>query len=203
VSGVVTRLLLVRHGQSTWNAEERWQGHADPPLSELGQRQARAAAKAAAALAPAALFSSDLTRARQTAELLAPPGMQPTVEPALRERDVGEWTGLTRTEIEARYPGYLEAQKGPPSFESNESLLARTLPALEAIAHRLGANDVCVIVTHGGVIRTIERGLGGVPAPVPNLAGRWVHGTDDGLSLGDREVLVDPEDDVLTVPQEE
>jgi broad specificity phosphatase PhoE len=199
----MTRLLLVRHGQSTWNAEERWQGHADPPLSPLGERQARAAARATAALAPLALISSDLTRARQTAELITPDGLVLAIEPALRERDVGEWTGLTRTEIEERYPGYLDGFRAPPGFEGDESLLSRTLPALEAIAQRLGDDAICVIVTHGGVIRSIERGLGAVPAPVPNLAGRWLHDSDGGLALGDREVLIDPDDAVLTVPQEE
>jgi len=197
------RLLLVRHGQSTWNAEERWQGHADPPLSALGERQARAAAAATAALAPTAVMSSDLARARLTAELIAPAGMLPSVQPALRERDVGEWTGLTRTEINERYPGYLEGFRAPPGFEDDESLLARTFPALEAIAQRLGDDAVCVIVTHGGVIRSIERGLGAVPTPVPNLAGRWLHGSDGRLALGDREVLVDPNDAALTVPEEE
>jgi broad specificity phosphatase PhoE len=199
----MTRLLLVRHGQSTWNAEERWQGHADPPLSPLGERQARAAAEATAALAPTALMSSDLSRARRTAELIAPAGLVPTVEPALKERDVGEWTGLTRTEIDERYPGFREAYRSPPGFEDDRALLARTLPALQAIAARLGNDAVCVIVSHGGVIRSIERGLGGVAAPVPNLAGRWLHAVDGELALGDREVLVDPDDATLTVPQEE
>ena len=199
----MTRLLLVRHGQSTWNAEERWQGHADPPLSALGERQARTAAEATAALAPTDLMSSDLTRARQTAELIAPAGLVPSIEPALKERDVGEWTGLTRTEIEARYPGYLDGFRAPPGFEGDDSLLARTLPALQSIAERLGNGAVCVIVTHGGVIRAIERGLGGVAAPVPNLAGRWLHATEGALELGDREVLVDPDDATLTVPKEE
>jgi len=199
----MTRLLLVRHGQSTWNAEERWQGHADPPLSALGERQALAAAKATAVLGPTVVISSDLTRARQTAELIAPDGVTPTVEPALRERDVGEWTGLTRTEIEERYPGYLDGFRAPPGFESNEDLLARTLPALEVIARDLDADAVCLIVTHGGVIRALERGFGAVPTPVPNLAGRWLHRHDGEFALGDREVLVDPDDATLTVPNEE
>lgn len=199
----MTRLLLVRHGQSTWNAEERWQGHADPPLSSLGERQARAAARATATLGPTVVISSDLTRARQTAELIAPNGLTPVVEPALRERDVGAWTGLTRTEIEERYPGYLDGFRSPPGFESNEELLARTLPALETIAGELGSDAVCVIVSHGGVIRAIERGFGAVPTPVPNLAGRWLQRQDGELALGDREVLVDPDDATLTVPDEE
>src|SRR5437879_451752 len=123
----MTRLLLLRHGQSTWNAEERWQGHADPPLSELGEHQARTAAEAAAHLGVSALYSSDLTRARQTAAALTPVGITPVVAPALRERDVGEWTGLTTTEIDERYPGFRAAHRSPPGFESDEPLIARVM----------------------------------------------------------------------------
>lgn len=199
----MTRMLLVRHGQSTWNAEGRWQGHSDPPLSPLGERQARAAAPAVVALGVTAVYSSDLIRARQTAELVAPPGMTPVVVPPLRERNVGEWEGLTRVEIEARYPGMLEAHDSPPSFESDESLLGRVLPALDKIIGELAADDVALIATHGGVIRTVERHLGSPPPPVPNLGGRWLIAVSNTLELGDREVLVDPEDAALTMPEAE
>ena len=199
----MTRLLLVRHGQSTWNAEGRWQGHSNPPLSSLGERQARAAAPAVAELGVTALFSSDLLRARQTAELVAPRGLTPVVVPPLRERNVGEWEGLTRAEIEARYPGMLEARDSPPSFESDESLLARVLPALEAIIAELADEAIALIATHGGVIRTVERHLGSPPPPVPNLGGRWLIAVRNTLELGDREVLVDAEDAALTMPEAE
>jgi probable phosphoglycerate mutase len=199
----VTRLLLVRHGQSTWNAEGRWQGHSDPPLSPLGERQARAAAPVVAALGVAAVFTSDLQRARQTAVLIAPIGIEPVVVPPLRERNVGEWEGLTRVEIEARYPGMLEAHESPPTFESDESLMERVLPALDEIIGELGASATAVIATHGGVIRTLERRLGSPMAPVPNLGGRWVFAKGTELTLGDRELLIDPDDAALTVPQEE
>jgi len=198
-----TRLLLVRHGQSTWNAEERWQGHADPPLSDLGARQARAAHGAVAALGTSAVFTSDLTRARQTAELLAPAGITPVIDAAVRERDVGEWTGLTTSEIDERYPGCRAEHRSPPGFEGDESLLARVVPALEAIAARLPAGTVCVVVTHGGVIRTVERALGATTSPVPNLAGRWIDAAGNTLVVGDREVLIDPDDATLTIPLEQ
>jgi broad specificity phosphatase PhoE len=199
----MTRLLLVRHGQSTWNSEERWQGHADPPLSELGQHQARAAAKATGALGLSAVVTSDLARARQTAELLAPAGMALVVAPALRERDVGEWEGLTTAEVDERYPGFREAHRSPPGFEGDEQLLARVLPALETLARGLSESTVAVLVTHGGVIRTVERHLGAVSAPVPNLAGRWVQVSAGDFALGDREVLIDPDDEPLTIPTEQ
>ncbi|MCJ7672062.1 MAG: histidine phosphatase family protein, partial [Acidimicrobiia bacterium] len=153
-------LLLVRHGQSTWNAEQRWQGQADPPLSTLGERQARAAAAAAQHLGIARIFASDLIRARRTAELLAPPGVDVTLDPALRERHAGDWTGLTRTEIDDRYPGWIDEQRSPPGFEGDEPLLARVLPVVEtllAVADQAGAT---LALTHGGVIRTIERHFG-------------------------------------------
>src|SRR5690606_40076504 len=103
----MTHLLLCRHGQSTWNAAGRWQGQADPPLSDLGRLQAQHAAKAVGAVD--LIVASDLERARDTALIIAEAiGVGPVViEPDLRERDAGEWSGLTREEIEAEWPGYL------------------------------------------------------------------------------------------------
>jgi len=194
------RLLLVRHGESTWNAELRWQGTADPPLSDLGERQARAAAPAVAALAITALVTSDLVRARQTAALVAPPGIEIDLEPALRERSAGEWTGLTRDEIEDRFPGDLAARRSPPGFEPDEPLLARVLPALTGL---LAADGVALVVTHGGVIRTVERVLGAPSVAVPNLGGRWVHSDGEGgLALGERDLLIDPDEVPLTIPEQ-
>lgn len=199
----VRRLFLVRHGESTWNADGRWQGQADPPLSELGERQARSAAAAVAALAPAIVVASDLERARSTAALLAP-GVVLEVEAAFRERDAGEWTGLTRDEIEERYPGDLAAWRSPPHFEGDEPLLARVMPAVARWAERVPTGGCGIVVTHGGVIRTVERVHGAPAVPVPNLGGRWLHlDADAAVTLGDRDVLIDPDDDVaLTVPHQ-
>jgi broad specificity phosphatase PhoE len=199
----VRRLFLVRHGESTWNADGRWQGQADPPLTDLGERQARSAAAAVAALAPAIVVASDLERARSTAALLAP-GVVLEVEPAFRERDAGEWTGLTRDEIEERYPGDLAAWRSPPSFEGDEPLLARVMPAVARWAARVPAGGCGIVVTHGGVIRTVERVHGAPSVAVPNLGGRWLHlDADAVVTLGDRDVLIDPDDDVaLTVPHQ-
>jgi glucosyl-3-phosphoglycerate phosphatase len=203
------RLLLIRHGQSTWNAEGRWQGHSDPPLSPLGERQAKAAGATVLSLGVDAVVSSDLARARRTAELLAPAGIEPVVEAALKERNVGAWEGLTADEIDARFPGMRAAHHSPPGFESDESVARRVVPALLLVARRLGDGGVAVVVSHGGVIRTLERHLGAPAAPVPNLAGRWLlvtpatTPTTAVVDLGDREVLIDPDDATLTIPTEE
>lgn len=202
---LVRRLLLVRHGESTWNADGRWQGQADPPLTDLGERQARSAASAVAALEPVIVVASDLERARATAVLLAPAGIVPELDAAFRERDAGEWTGLTRAQIEERFPGDLAAWRSPPGFEGDDPLLARVMPALERVTDGVPPDGCGIVVTHGGVIRTIERVHGAPSVSVPNLGGRWLH-VDGGaaVTLGDRDVLIDPDDDeiALTIPEQ-
>jgi probable phosphoglycerate mutase len=196
----VTRILLVRHGQSVWNADGRWQGQADPPLSDLGVDQATAAADADAVEGVRALYSSDLERARHTAQLLGVRlGLAPVVDDRLRERHAGDWEGRTRAEIDAGWPGYLESDRRPSGYEADESVLARVLAALGAIA---GAHDADVlVVTHGGVVRTVERHLGGdADGLIPNLGGRWLHHDGSSLRLGDRVILLDP--DQVTRPQQ-
>ncbi len=197
------RLLLVRHGESTWNAQSRWQGQADPPLSPFGERQAEDAAERVAEIATiTAVWTSDLARARRTAELIAARvGIGDVrTEARLRERDVGSWSGLTRAEIEERWPGYLAARRSPPDFEGDDSLLARTRAGLAAAVDGGGHGDI-LVVTHGGVVRTIERSLGAEPGKLPNLGGRWlVADTATDLSLGERVVLLEP--DEVTVPRE-
>ncbi len=195
-----TRLLLVRHGESTWNADGRWQGQADPPLSNLGRAQAMHAAKSVGQLE--AIWASPLERAITTAEIIAAEiGIGPVLTTDLvRERSVGQWSGLTHAEIEVQYPGFLEARKSPPGFEPDESVLARAIPALLAIA-RATPGDVLVI-SHGGVIRTVERSLGVEPGALPNLAGRWLDIDGDSIRAGARVVLIDPGEVTITVPQQ-
>src|SRR5580765_6857553 len=97
-------LVLVRHAESTWNAEGRWQGHADPPLSDAGRAQAEALAEDLAGERFDAVYTSDLARAAQTAEIIARRfGLPAVSDPALREVDVGSWSGLTREEVAARF----------------------------------------------------------------------------------------------------
>jgi len=196
------RLLLIRHGESTWNAQSRWQGQADPPLSPFGERQAEDAIPRLSEVATiTAVWTSDLVRARRTGELIAKRlglgGVNE--EPRLRERDVGAWSGLTRDEIERRWPGYLAARRSPPDFEGDDALLERTRSGLAATVDGTGAGDV-LVVTHGGVIRTIERSLGATPERLPNLGGRWILAdSPTDFVLGDRVVLLEPEE--VTVPR--
>ena len=104
----MTRILLVRHGETDWNRDERWQGHAGPSLNQRGRAQAEAVAARLAGRQPAALVTSDLPRAVETAEVIAEAtGLRPSLDAGLREVDVGSWSGLTREEAELSDPdGY-------------------------------------------------------------------------------------------------
>lgn len=194
------QLLLVRHGQSSWNAEGRWQGDDDPPLSTLGVRQARHAAQHLGGFD--AVVASDLQRAIVTATIIADElGIGPVhTEPALRERCAGEFQGLTRPEIEERFPGYLAARRRPPGWEPDEHLLARARRALHRIAEAVPGGDV-LVVTHGGLVYTVEEHLGADHARLANAEGRWLAVVAGGpMHLGDRVLLSEPED--TTVPDQ-
>jgi probable phosphoglycerate mutase len=211
-----TSVLLVRHGQSTWNAEGRWQGQADAPLSPLGEAQARAGGHRLqqAAWAVDLVACSDLQRARRTAELLAEAiGAGPVhVVPELRETNAGEWTGLTRADIDTRFPGWLSEHRRPPGFEPWEHVAERAWKAM-AVLHALAPTGRVVAVAHGGVIRALERSLDVLGAVVPNLSGRWFtvgpgHPPGAGgngtlhVVAGDRVLLVDPTEAAVTTPHQ-
>ncbi|KAA0235636.1 MAG: phosphoglycerate mutase GpmB [Acidimicrobiales bacterium] len=190
---------MVRHGQSEWNAGQRWQGQADPPLSALGARQARLAAASLDHIE--AIVSSDLRRAADTARVIADAlGIGPVaLEPALRERFAGPWQGLTRDEIERRWPGWLEDGRRPEGYESDAEVCRRSVPALRRIAEHHGGTRV-LVVTHGGVIYTIERQMGVEVPRLANLGARSVRMVDDKLVLGARFNLLDGDD--ITIPSQ-
>ena len=194
-----SRILLVRHGQSTWNADGRWQGSEDPPLSTLGVRQARHAARRLGAFD--AVWASPLERAFVTGTILAEElGIGPVqADDDLRERHAGEYQGLTRTEIEHRFPGYLAEGLRPPGWEDDDQVLERSAAALGRIALGVGPGGTALAVSHGGVITTLERATGAARAGrVPNLGGRWFEVGPGHLAAGEAVVLLDP--DELTVP---
>ena len=133
--GRPTRILLVRHGQSTWNADGRWQGQADPPLSPLGEAQAPRASSSPELDGVDALVDAPTSSGRaRTAELLAAGRGTVALEPRLRERHAGEWEGLTRAEIEAGWPGFLAEHRRPAGWEDDDVLLERALAAIADIA---------------------------------------------------------------------
>ena len=150
------RLLLLRHGRTAWNAELRWQGHADVALDALGVRQAARAAEAMAALAPVALWSSDLARARQTADAVAArTGLAVRTDARLREFDVGDRTGLTIEEYAVAYPAEHERLRasgfsGFPNDEPVDRVAARMRAALTEAVGSLAPGETGVVVVHGG-----------------------------------------------------
>lgn len=185
----MTRVLLTRHGQSEWNAEGRWQGQADPPLSELGRRQALHAARAIGTVD--AIHCSPLQRASTTAHLIAEElGVGPvSAEDGLVERCAGEWEGLTRAEIDDLYPGYLAEGRRPPGWEDDTAVEARVFAALDRIARLHPRGDV-LAVAHAGVIFAVERALGAEWERLANLNGRWLDHSGGGWALGPRVHLL-------------
>lgn len=148
-----TQLLLIRHGESTWNAEGRIQGQADPPLSALGRRQAEAIAHRLAKLSIAALYTSSATRARATsAAIAAPHGLSPELEPALLELNLGAWQGCLLSDLpdeEARRFHAWEhdpATTPPPGGETLADAQERIAPVLERILET--HTGTIVVVTH-------------------------------------------------------
>jgi broad specificity phosphatase PhoE len=183
---VAASVLLLRHAQSAWNAEGRWQGWADPPLSAEGELAAVAAAADPLLDTVSGIVSSDLQRAWRTAHLLAADRAWPDVETlrGLRERGAGHWTGLTRDEISARWPDALTGSVADiPGGETPAAVTARALAVLHRIAERWHGHAVLAI-THGALIRLVERHVGGDPGPVRNLGGRWVHVGGGRVRLG-------------------
>jgi broad specificity phosphatase PhoE len=170
-------LLLARHGETDWNRENRWQGWADPPLNETGRAQARALAEQLRDTPFDAVYSSDLRRAHETAEIVAAPHGVPVMpDPGLREIDVGSWSGLTHAEIEERYP---DGRR--PDGETREQHAERVLEAVERIARANPARRI-LLVTHGGTMRALHGHVSDEPShPVANCGVLELHFRDDRL----------------------
>jgi alpha-ribazole phosphatase len=164
----MTTLLLVRHGETDWNRTGRWQGQSDAPLNEHGREQARTLADELAGEPITGIYASDLSRARETAEIIARRlGLPIAVDTRLREIDVGAWSGLTTAELESRFPEAVARwRNGDPahSFDGGETYAAmgaRVVAALDEIAAR-HAHEHVLVVLHGGPIRALLAHAGGI-----------------------------------------
>jgi broad specificity phosphatase PhoE len=162
----VTTIFLARHGESDWNVEKRFQGHSDRPLTERGRKQARALADLVGAEKIDAVYTSPLSRARETAEIVAArAGLEAVALPELREVDTGSWSGLSRADVEARFPeGFTRWRSGGSGWEDGESyeeMAERVIGALRKIAEDHPDGRVLVI-SHGGPIRAIHAAAEGL-----------------------------------------
>ena len=153
-------VLLARHGETDWNAERRWQGHTDRPLNERGRAQVRALAERLADTPLEAVYSSDLTRARDTAAAVADRhGLRVRTMRDLREVDVGSWAGMTKADAAVRFPEAFERwEHGHPGWddgETYEEMSERVLAAIRRIAAE-HPDGLVLAVSHGGSIRAIH-----------------------------------------------
>ena len=193
------KLLIIRHGQSEWNALGRWQGQADPPLTEVGENQAKKATNKLGLFD--SIVASPLQRAKNTASIISEiTGVGPiTTEVGLIERDAGPWQGLTRIEIEKGWPGFLDSGQRPDGYESNPDLLLRIFAVLRKISKSSRISDSILIVSHAGIVHALENLHDQPSLKVPNLGGRWVEFVDDELTMGKRVSLIteDPTPDLL------
>ena len=154
------RLVLWRHGQTVWNAENRHQGQIDIPLNDVGREQARHAAQTLLAMKPTHVIASDLERALETGRTLSDlAGIGLTVDERLRETFAGEWQGMTRDEIVAKYPADYAAWGGdseirPGGGETRWEVSDRVVEAIESALLDIPAGGTLVVASHGGALRS-------------------------------------------------
>jgi glucosyl-3-phosphoglycerate phosphatase len=174
----IRRLVLLRHGQTEYNAASRMQGQLDTPLSDLGRDQAVAAAEVLAKRQPLLIVSSDLRRALDTATALSErSGLPVTVDTRLRETHLGDWQGMTHLEVDATAPGARlawrdDARWAPHGGESRVDVAARSMPLIEELVAgqpEWGVDEPerpVVLVAHGGLIAALTAAL--LELPVDN-----------------------------------
>jgi broad specificity phosphatase PhoE len=165
----MTRLLLIRHGQTDWNVEGRYMGDTDRPLNETGRAQAEAAARSLQGRTLGAIYTSDLLRARQTAEAVArTTGAPLRLDRRLREIGQGEWEGKLFTEIQTTYADLVARRRAqpldtrPPDGESVREAQARVFPLLDEITRQFPHGEVAV-VSHGALLAVVKTPLLGLP----------------------------------------
>ena len=182
----MTRICFVRHGETDWNIELRMQGHIDLALNAKGEAQAQAAGRCFIGVQVAALYSSDLLRARQTAQPISLAlGLSVLLCPALRERNFGRCEGLTFEQIVEQFPDDARAiRRRDPDYaasggESRRQHQARILECI-AVLEREHRGQSIVIVTHGSVLDVVYRRVHDLPPeaprdyPIPNAGINWV-----------------------------
>jgi len=164
------RMIVIRHGETEWNTQHRYQGQQDSPLTAKGYQQADAIAERLSGLTFDRIISSDLGRAVETAQRIAQrhPGIRWDQDPGLRERDFGLLAGFTRSEAAAKFPaeeeGYLRGgvDYRIPEGESLRDLFQRAGATFDRIAAACPGESVCV-VTHGGLLGMFLRYALGIP----------------------------------------
>lgn len=164
------RIAIWRHGRTSWNAEQRFQGQTDIELDEVGIAQAQRAASMLASLPPSAIISSDLTRTRQTASpLVAITGIEPAYDEGLRETFAGEWEGKTRPVLLQEYGDALHRWSADPLMragghgETRVEVADRVVAAIDRGLAGLPDDGVLIVVTHGGAARAGIGRLLGLP----------------------------------------
>ena len=175
-----TRIIAVRHGETAWNVDTRIQGQLDIALNEKGRWQAQRLARSLAASEPmAALYSSDLLRARDTAQSIADAtGLTVVTEPGLRERAFGKFEGKTFAELEAAWPEETlrwrqrDPDWAPPGGESLKAMRDRVLRTVQTLAARHLGEQI-VLVTHGGALDALYRAAAGLDIRAPRT---WLLG---------------------------
>lgn len=208
----VSRLVVMRHGETDWNSALRMQGHRDIPLNATGLAQAAAAAPSIAALSPEVIVASDLSRARDTATIIGDALSLPVrTDARLRETFLGEWQGLDRDEVTARWPSewtrwrHRDAHMAPPGGESRYEVSLRAAAVVDELD--AAGNAVALLVTHGGLIVGLTGRLLGVDDEhwgalvgvgnchwviLDRVVGRWrLHTYNGGLG----GVVMPPNDD--------
>jgi broad specificity phosphatase PhoE len=161
-----TILLLARHGETDWNHEHRVQGHSDVPLNDTGRAQAAELGRRLDLSGVRSAYSSDLSRARETAEIVLAGRLPLVTLESLRERHFGTWEGLTNDEIFRRFPDTRDGRAWGDG-ETQDAMTARVIGTLLHLA-TVHAGERVLVVTHGGPVRSALRSSGVEPGPIGN-----------------------------------
>jgi probable phosphoglycerate mutase len=188
------RIFLARHGETEWNRVGRWQGATDIPLSAVGREQARQLADRLRAHGIGQVHASDLSRASETAQIVAGALGLPSInlDPRLRERGFGCFEGLTREECASLHPEawqrYLADRRStPPSAEHQADVVARMGLAMATVAESIADGRPALVVSHGGAIRSFIAAVSGAPPPPLANTALFL-----GIYDGDRFISIDP-----------